>query len=184
MKWTLPFVILLMLSGPVGAAEWRMDAAESAVTFAIVIEGTPTEGTFPRFNAEIDFDPARLDQSKAVIVFDLTHIEAFYSDVAENLKKESWFDVKRFPEARFVSQRFRHLGGRKFQVTGDLTIRDVTRRETLDFTLTRYDEQQAEILGRMTISRLTYGVGQAAWRSVSMVAEQVDLTVKISARRK
>lgn len=164
--------------------EWQIRDADSSLKFSVAIEGSPAEGEFTEFNAEITFDPHMLDQSRITILIDLDHIEAFYSDVAKNLRKKDWFDVIRYPTARFVGDDFKHLGGNDYQVTGDLTLRDVTRRETLYFTLTEYDGQQAEIRGRMEINRLDYGVGQGGWRAVSSVAGQVFLDVVVKALRK
>ena len=165
-------------------AEWRVADAESSISFSVVIEGSPAQGEFTKFTANIIFDPLTLDQSRIDVLIDLNHIDAFYSDIAENLKKKDWFDVEHYPVARFVSHKFTHLGGNEYQVTGDLTLRDVTRTEILKFTLTEYDGQKAAIKGRMVLSRLDYGVGQGGWRDVSSVAGQVFMDVVVKADKR
>jgi len=164
--------------------EWQLVDRESFIKFSVAIEGNPGEGEFTKFTADIIFDPLALDQSRINILIDLNYIEAFYNDVAENLKKKDWFDVAHFPTARFTSHSFKHLGGNEYQVTGDLTLRDVTRTELLYFTLTEYDGQQAAIKGRMVLNRLDYGVGQGGWRDVSSVAGQVFMDVVIKATKR
>lgn len=177
--------VFLMFSTLAHAEEmaWQMEDVESSINFSVAIEAIASDGEFTKFTADIIFDPASLDQSRINILIDLNHIEAFYSDVAKNLKKKDWFDVAQYPTARFVSNDFKHLGGKDYQVTGELTLRDVTRTETLYFTLTQYDAHQAEIKGRMEINRLDYGVGQGGWRDVSSVASQVFLDVVFRAER-
>ncbi|MCK5424189.1 MAG: polyisoprenoid-binding protein [Emcibacter sp.] len=180
------FLTILLLLSPVAYAQdmpWQMKDGESSINFSVIIEGIASDGEFTKFTADIIFDPVSLDQSRIDILIDLDHIESFYSDVAINLKKKNWFDVAQYPTARFVSNGFKHLGGKDYQVTGELTLRDVTRTETLYFTLTQYDAQQAEIKGRMVLSRLDYGVGQGGWRDVSSVASQVFMDVVVRAER-
>ncbi|VAV97061.1 hypothetical protein MNBD_ALPHA02-329 [hydrothermal vent metagenome] len=184
MKWYLLFVAAFMPSMALASdGVWQVEGAESSIKFSVAIEGSLTEGEFPEFEAKILFDKEKLDQAKVEITIGLNYIEAIYGDVAANLKKKDWFDVARFPKARFVSTAFKHLDGDNYQVTGSLRLRDVTRAETLYFTLIRYDQKQAEIKGKMVINRLNYGVGQGAWRDLSSVAGQVFLNVVIKAAR-
>ncbi|MCF6197359.1 MAG: YceI family protein [Emcibacter sp.] len=184
MKWYFFLVVLFLPSlALAGDGAWQIEEAESSLKFAVALEGSPAEGEFPKFEAKIQFDKDKLDQAQVDITIDLNHIEAFYGDVAVNLKKKDWFNVARFPKARFVSTAFKHMGGNKYQVSGDLTLRDVTRAETLYFTLTQYEPKQASIKGEMVINRLDYGVGQGAWRDLSSVAGQVYLDVIIKATR-
>ncbi len=175
-----------MLGGfsPAPDMEWQIIDNDSFIRFSVIIEGSPAEGEFTKFSGEIIFDPELLDKSRVNILIDLNHIEAFYSDVAENLMKKDWFDVARYPTAQFVSHAFKHLGGTDYQVTGDLTLRDITRSETLTFTLSEYDGQQAAIKGRMELNRLNYGVGQGAWRDLSSVGAQVFMEVVIRAGKR
>ncbi len=163
------------------AKKWQLDAAKSAIRFSVAIEGSPAGGEFTNFTAAIAFDPENMAQSKVVVRIDLNYIEAAYSDVAENLKKKDWFDIENFPTARFVSTNFKHLGGKAYQVTGEFSLRDITRAEVLYFTLEEYDEHQAVIKGKMVINRLDYGVGQGVWRNVSSVSGQVFLDILITA---
>ncbi|PCJ38519.1 MAG: polyisoprenoid-binding protein [Alphaproteobacteria bacterium] len=184
MKWYFLFVVAFLPSMALASGgAWQVEGAESSIKFSVAIEGSLTEGNFPKFEAKIQFDKEKLDQAKVEITIDLNHIEAFYGDVAANLKKKDWFDAAQFPKARFVSTAFKHLDGDKYQVAGNLSLRDVTRAETLYFTLVQYDQKQAAIKGKMVINRLNYGVGQGAWRDLSSVAGQVFLNVVIKATR-
>ncbi len=185
MKYILLYLLLIC---PVYAGEdmatWQVRDTHSSIRFSVAIEGSPAEGEFTQFSADIDFDPEMLDQAHVDVRIDLNHIEAFYDDVADGLKKKTWFDVAQYPVARFIGADFIHLGGNEYQVTGNLTLKDITRPEILYFTLTRYDLHRATIKGRMTVNRLDYGVGQGPWRSLSTVAGQVFLDVVIDATRR
>ncbi len=185
MKYILLYLLLIC---PVYAGEdtatWQVRDTHSFIKFSVAIEGSPAEGEFTGFSADIEFDPETLDQARVDVRIDLNHIEAFYDDVADGLKKEAWFNVAQYPTARFAGADFIHLGDNQYQVTGNLSLKGITRPETLYFTLARYGPHRAVIKGRMTINRLDYGVGQGPWRSLSTVAGQVFLDVVIDATRK
>ena len=182
MKYIFLFICLLLPYVAVADdVAWQVNDRDSFIKFSVAIEGSPVEGEFTKFSADILFDRKNLDQARVNLTIDLDHMEASYSDVAENLKKKDWFDIARFPKARFVSRDFKHLEGDDYQVRGDLTLRDVTRSEILYFTLVEYGGQAAQIKGRMTVNRLDYGVGQGGWRDISTVAGQVFLEVFVKA---
>ena len=165
------------------SASWQMEDADSTIKFSVVIEGGPSEGEFTKFTADIQFDREKLDQSHLDIIIDLSQIDSFYDDVSTNLVKKDWFDVVRFPTGRFVSREFKHIDSNNYQVTGDMTLRDVTKSETLHFALTEYGEHQASIIGKMTLNRLDYGVGQGVWSDITSVGGKVFLSVVVKATR-
>lgn len=184
-----PLLIIWLVIWPFGAGAqgevraWQLDPAMSSIRFSVAIENSPAEGEFTSFSTLILFDPENLPESRVEVSIDLDHIEASYDDVARNLKKANWFDVAHYPTAHFVGQDFKFLGDKNYQVNGELTLRDVTRPETLYFTLTEYDDRHARIKGRMILDRRDYGVGQGGWRDVSPVAGKVFLTVIIAATK-
>jgi len=181
--------LLIGLLWPVGAGaqedvtQWQLDTATSRIGFSVAIEDSPAEGEFTRFSTLILFDPENLPESRVEVSIDLNQIEASYDDVAKNLKKANWFDVAHYPTAHFVGQDFKFLGDKHYQVGGELTLRDVTRPETLYFTLEEYDDKHARIRGRMVLDRRDYGVGQGGWRDVSSVAGKVFLDIVIAATK-
>jgi len=185
MKYYFLMVSLVLASVTEAAAkQWQLQKDHNRLEFSVAIEGSPVSGEFTHLTADIIFDPEKLDQAHVAVRIDLNHITASYSDVAQNLKKKDWFDVENFPTAQFIGQDFKHLGGASYQVTGLLTLRDVTRSEVLFFTVTAYEENRAAITGQMQINRLNYGVGQGAWRDLSIVAGQVFLDVTVTATGK
>ncbi|WP_165776909.1 YceI family protein [Paremcibacter congregatus] len=184
----LYLILCVLLSQTVRAGTedmiWHMTPEDSHIGFRVNIQGTESDGVFPKFTSRIVFDPANLDDSRVEVVIDLSKIEATYQDVEENLPKEAWFDVARFPIATFKGGQFQALGNKMYSVTGQLTIRDVTRAETLHFSLLEYGADLARIEGKMKISRLDYGVGQGDWSTVSFVGKDVFLDVALTATRR
>jgi polyisoprenoid-binding protein YceI len=179
---------LLLLAGAARAADWTLEDG-SAIGFTATQQGRPVDGHFDRFNAAIDFDPEDLARSRVEVVIDVASIATGHKDRDAALRSSSFFDADRWPEARFVSDRFVHQQGDRYQAQGELSIRDVTRDVVLPFTLAIGPHPdaaaalQAKADGELTIARLDYGVGQGDFASTQTVGDEVVIRIAISARR-
>ena len=128
--------LLLPLLAPAAlAAGWSL-ADGSAIGFTALQQGSPVEGRFERFSAEIELDPADLAQSSIDVTIDVASIATGHKDRDAALRSASFFEVARWPQARFASGEVVHLAGERYEARGELTMRDVTRAVVLPFTLT------------------------------------------------
>lgn len=178
----LLFVAALVMPGVARASQWQMQAADSRLTFSGTQAGAPFEGRFKSFSAEITFDRQNLAASRVVIVIDMASAESGSVERDTTVTGSDWFAVKQFPQGRFASESFTHLGGDRFECRGQLTIRGVTRPVVLPFTLEeRGDEARAK--GSLTINRIDYGVGQGSWASAEWVGHPVVIAFDLLARR-
>jgi polyisoprenoid-binding protein YceI len=105
------------------------------------------------------------------------------------LKGPNFFDVQKFPVARFVSTSVAAKGGDRYEAQGKLTIRDVTRDTVLPFTLAISDDPvqpgrlRATARGRLNLKRLDFGVGQNEWAGTGQVANEVTVDLNVVAGR-
>jgi polyisoprenoid-binding protein YceI len=76
----------------------------------------------------------RPEDSSVYVTIDAASIDTNHPKADENLRGEHFLDAERFPHLRFRSTSVRHRDGSDWAVTGELTIRDVTRPITLDVT--------------------------------------------------
>lgn len=113
-----------------------LDPARSVVGFIYAFDGQQVNGRLPVLDSKITLDFADLGRSRAAIVIGTAKAQGGFPFATQALRGPKMFDARRFPEARFVSRRFRRIGD-KATVTGDLTIRDITRPVTLDVSLFR-----------------------------------------------
>jgi polyisoprenoid-binding protein YceI len=103
-----------------------------------------------------------------------------------HLRSDDFFNAAKFPEIRFVSTSFEKAGKDTYKITGDLTIRDVTKTVQLD---TKYNgsikdpwgNTRAGFKATTTINRTEYG---AKWNKVLeaggyLVGENVDITLLV-----
>jgi cytochrome b561 len=94
-----------------------------------------------------------------------------------------WFDVKKWPEARFVTTGFeKGLDRDAYVARGTLMIRDKTVPITLPFTLT-IEGNRAEMRGETSLNRLDAGVGQGQWSDTKSVGAEVKIRIHVVAVR-
>ncbi|MCJ2060921.1 YceI family protein [Methylobacterium sp. J-048] len=168
---------------PAAAAEWAVDPAKSAIRFSGVQVGTPFSGRFERFEARIDFDPAKPEAGRATVLVDLGSARTGDAQRDTALPQKDWFDVASASQARFEASRFVAKGQGDYEAIGDLTIRGAKRPLTLPFHLS-LDGGQAHATGHVGLVRTDFGVGQGAWASGQWVALEVGVDVDLVAAAK
>jgi cytochrome b561/polyisoprenoid-binding protein YceI len=167
---------------------WTVEE-ESTLGFIARQQGSPVPGNFDAFDAEILFNPDDLTNSRLSVDIDATSITTGHNDRDKMLNSPSFFDTEKWPDASFQSTRIVSAGDGLFGALGNLTIRDVTKRVTLPFTLEiKADPEDpsrelAHARGELPIMRLNYGIGQGDWVSTKSVADEVVITFDIMASR-
>lgn len=166
---------------------WRMQPAESALTFTAYQSGDPIEGRFEDFDAVIHFDPDRPEVGSVEVTIRTASATTDDSMRDDTLKSADLFNVEAYPTARFTADRFEKAAGENAYIApGELTLRGVTKPVTLPFTLTVEGEgtgATARAMGGITIQRLDHGVGQGDWQDTSTVGNDVDIAIDIRAVR-
>mgnify|MGYP000953622659 CR=1 FL=1 len=157
----------------------RVAPERSRLAFAYKQMGVAMNGGFKRFTAQLAFDPARPEQGVFSLDLDMSSIDAGYPEANAEVVGKDWFDVKRFPQARFVSSGVRALGGNRYEARGTLTIKGKTRPVTAPFTL-RADKAGASLDGSFVLKRLDYGIGEGAWGDPGVVADEVAIQFTIA----
>ena len=162
------------------AASWKIRPAESSVTITAQQQGASFNGAFKTFDAQIAFDPADLGHSSVTATVDTGSFDSQSADRDAQVKTATWFDVAKFPQARFVSDSFKDLGGGKYEAQGKLTIRDVSKDAVLPFTL-KIDGPVAHMEGTLAIVRTEYGVGMGEWATSNWVGKDVKVNIQLVA---
>ena len=117
------------------AAEWKLDLSHSSVGFSIPhLVVSSVDGRFKEASAKIDLDDADLTKSQVSVDISAASIDTGDQKRDDHLKSPDFFDVKKFPKLSFKSTKIVKSGS-SYKLTGDLTIRDVTKSVTLDATL-------------------------------------------------
>jgi polyisoprenoid-binding protein YceI len=122
--------VLLMgaLAGSCPAEQYIFDSKSTVVRFTYQAGFTAQSARFTQLSGHFEFDkgvPSRNHMDAVIKTASLT--TNTFQDV---LKGSDFFDVKAWPEIRFRSLSFQPIGDNKASLTGDLTIRGVTRSVT------------------------------------------------------
>ncbi|OJW71534.1 MAG: hypothetical protein BGO57_16695 [Sphingomonadales bacterium 63-6] len=165
--------------GPEMAAPgWIVDPAASTLGYAGVGNSESFEGSFSKWSAQINFDPAHLDQSLAKVTIDTGSASSGDPSRDDPLREGSWFNIGAFPNATFTTNGITSTGPNAYVADGTLTIKGVSKPVKLPFTLT-IDGDTAKMKGEAQIDRTEWGLGEGSWQDKSVdpnVTVKVDIT--------
>ena len=116
---------------------WTLDPAHTQIEFSVKhMMFTTVRGLFSRFDGDVHLNENDPDESSVEVTIDASSIDTRVADRDNHLRSADFFDVETFPEITFRSTDVSGsvVEGEKFQITGDLTIRDVTRQVVLHAT--------------------------------------------------
>lgn len=179
--FTLLLSAVLLPAGQALATQFdRILPAQSKISFVSRQMGVPVQGEFRRFNTQIAFDPTRPDMAQASLEVDLASFDMGSREVYDEVVSRNWFDVRQFPTARFVSTGLRHLGGDRYEVRGQMSLKGRTREVVAPFTY-RLQGRNAVLEGAFPLRRLDYGIGTGPWGDTSIVADEVQVRFRFVA---
>lgn len=115
------------------SAAWQLDPAHSTVVFEVGHLGySDVTGVFSKIEADIEsFDPENLESASFSVTIDATSLTTFWEARDEHIRGGDFLDVENYPEITFTSTEITRTGENTAEVTGDLTIKDVTKPVTL-----------------------------------------------------
>jgi polyisoprenoid-binding protein YceI len=117
-------------------AEWALDGAHSKLGFSVShLVVSSVSGRFKQFSGKVELDEANLTKSDVSISIKADSIDTDEPKRDEHLRSADFFDTKKFPELTFKSTKITKAGGKKYKVTGDLSMHGVTKSVTLDAEL-------------------------------------------------
>lgn len=114
---------------------WAIDPTHSSIDFSVKhMMIANVKGSFHKFDAKVEADPEDLTAAKIEFEIDVNSIDTRNSDRDAHLRSADFFETEKYPSIRFVARSITSKGGGEYDVTGDVTIRDVTRTETFEVT--------------------------------------------------
>ena len=171
----------------VPSGKYSLDLSHAYITFSYSHMGfsTPNIG-FRDFDASLMLDSDRLENSSIEVVINADSIESLKDDFNGHLKSGDFFDTGNFPQATFSSTKIESTGADTFNVTGNLTIKDVTKPVILAATLNKaamHPMQKVPTVGfsaQTTIMRSDFGLG----RYVPNVGDEVTIHITVEMLQK
>jgi len=115
-------------------AKWNIDLGHSAINFQVKhMMVSKVKGVFDSYSADIEAaDLSDLTTANISITIDAASINTRSEDRDNHLKAADFFDTEQYPNITFKSTSITKKSGGEYAVTGDLTIKDVTKSVTFD----------------------------------------------------
>ena len=169
--------------------EYTIDPAHSSIGFTVRhAMVTNVRGSFGENQGTLSLDGSNPGASAASIDVTIASIDTGIADRDGHLKSGDFFDAEQFPLMSFRSTEAAQLGGDKYRVTGDLTIKDVTRPLSIDLEFNGtatdvYGNERVGFEGSAEILRSDWGLTWNAALETGgvMVSDKVKLNFDISA---
>ncbi len=170
-------------------ATYRIDVGHSDISFRIRHMMSRTRGTFNQWAGTISADPADWTTGSVDVTIQAASIDTRHERRDADLRSDNFFDVETFPTITFRSTRV-DVSGTTLSITGDLTIRDVTRSvvlqgEFLGVTGKGTPRERIGFEASTTINRLDYGVkwNRAVEGGGVLLGDEVEISIGIEAVR-
>ena len=171
--------IAALAAAPLPAlADQKLLPAHSEISFTSKQMGVPVDGKFRKFDAQVAFEPKKPEAAKIGFTVDLASATLGSAETDAELAKPDWFNIKLFPQATFQSSSVKATGPDKFEVTGKLAIKSISRDVVVPVTLLQAGGQTTAS-GSFAIKRLDFRIGDGDWKDTSMVADAVQVKFKL-----
>jgi len=128
------FAAALLLTLSAAAQDvWQLDPAHTAAQFSVRHLAVSTvRGAFTKLNGSVLYDPANPGKSAIQVTIDATSVDTRVEKRDNDLRSPNFLDAQKYPTITFQSKKVEAAGEGKLKVTGDLTIRSVTKEVVLD----------------------------------------------------
>ncbi len=174
------------------ASTWSVDAVHSNVKFTVThLVISEVDGAFKVFDGSMTSEKEDFSDAKISFSVDVATINTDNEMRDNHLKSDDFFNAGKFSKMNFVSTSFKKVSGNKYELKGNLTIRDVTKPITFQVTYggtvkDPYGNVKAGFKAKGTVNRFDYGL---KWNSVTeaggaVVGQDVEILCNIQMVKK
>lgn len=192
-----PFSKLGMLAGlaaaialpaSAGTTTYQIDPRHSSAGFGVThLMISTVRGEFHGVTGTVIVDDTDISKSSVNVTIDATTVDTREPDRDKHLKSEAFFDVAKYPTITFQSTKVERNSDGSLKVTGDLTIRGVSKTAVLTATLPKapikdpWGLQRTAVSASTKINRQDFGV---AWNQKLdsggvVVGDDVNITLDV-----
>jgi polyisoprenoid-binding protein YceI len=166
--------------------KWGVDKGHSNVKFTVTHYAvSEVEGTFKIFDGTMEHTKADFSDAKVNFTVDVSSINTDSERRDGHLKGDDFFNAEKFPQMKFVSTAMKPLGNNKFQLSGNLTIRDVTKPVVFEVsyggTINAGQGRKSGFKAKTTIDRFNYNLkwDRAIEAGGLVVGKDVDIQINL-----
>jgi polyisoprenoid-binding protein YceI len=183
MKLAILFLLTCSMLFSAAAAEapvFQLTPTESAVTFDVE-SSVAIRGKFTKWDASLTFTSPELSTGVLDIKIHAATVDTGSGMKNGKLKGKDFFDVEKNPVITFHSTKVEQMGPDTVAFEGDFTIRGVTKKEKLLFTVTGKGTGAGSIKGTMAFDRKQYGMNSGI--PFIKIADRVEVSVDLKGKR-
>jgi len=178
----------LALPASAGTTTYQIDPRHSSAGFGVThLMISTVRGEFHGVTGTVVVDDSDVSKSSVNVTIDATTVDTREPDRDKHLKSEAFFDVAKYPAITFQSTKVGRNNDGTLKVTGDLTIRGVTKAAILTATLPKapikdpWGLQRTAVSASTKINRQEFGV---AWNQKLdsggvVVGDDVNITLDV-----
>lgn len=170
-----------------GSGAYNFDRAHSFIGFRVRHMGLiEVPGFFRDFTGTATYDAANVSKSVVEFTAKIASVDTGVKGRDNHLQQPEFFDAAKFPEMKFKSTKIEKKG-KKWMMTGDLTIRDVTKPVTFPFEILGFvvgeRGTRMGIAAETTINRREFGVmyDTKLPNGTPSVSDTITVTLQIEA---
>jgi polyisoprenoid-binding protein YceI len=179
---------VIALPASAGTTTYQIDPRHSSAGFGVThLMISTVRGEFHGVTGTVVVDDTDISKSSVNVTIDATTVDTREPDRDKHLKSEAFFDVAKYPTITFQSTKVEPNSDGSLKVTGDLTIRGVTKTAVLTATLPKtpikdpWGLQRTAVSASTKINRQEFGV---AWNQKLdsggvVVGDDVNITLDV-----
>lgn len=182
------FVLTALSLATLSRAEtepYKIDSVHSSVGFTLRHLVSKFSSSFTKVSGTVNYDAAAPEKSNVEATIEIASVSTASEKRDNHIKSPDFFDAAKFPTATFKSKSWKKTGESTFDITGDLTIKDVTKEVVL----------KAELVGTgpgmggstltgwsatTTIKKSDYGLAGPAMLS-KVLGDDVTINISVEA---
>jgi polyisoprenoid-binding protein YceI len=185
-------VAILAVSSPAAVTTWQIDPAHTAAGFSVKHMMISTvRGQFKGVTGTVNWDDQDISKSSVDVTIDANTVDTGEPKRDADLKSANFFDVAHYPTITFKSVKIEKISAAKMKVTGDLTIRGITKPAVLDVEgpsgaiKDPYGNTRVALNATTTINRMDYGVKWNAKLDAGVVVgDDVNINIDLEMIKK
>lgn len=187
-KYITAMVIMFMVTANLKSqTKWALDNAHTSVRFSVShLVISEVDGSFRTFAGSMTASKPDFTDAQIEFSVDIASINTDNEQRDNHLKSDDFFNAEKFPKMTFKSLSMKKISGNQYELTGNLTIRDITKKATFAVTYggtanDPWGNTKAGFRASTTINRLDYGL---KWNTLTEAGGAVvgsDVTIQINA---
>jgi polyisoprenoid-binding protein YceI len=170
-------------AAPSGGTAYRFSAADSKLSFVGAKITRKHDGSFGKFSGNVQVRDGDATKSNLVVEVDMSTISADVDKLTAHLKTPDFFDVGKFPTARFTSTSIRAGGenGATHTITGNLELHGVTKAISFPATI-HLAPDQVDADSEFAINRKDFGLVYPGMPD-DLIKDEVLIKLQVHAKK-